>query len=119
MDCQEAEKLIQPYIKGKISEKKLDAFIAHIRKCPSCYEELETYFIVNKAMAYFEDADQTSYNLRGLLERDLREKEQMARRRRKKEHFFKALIVILVILLLILILHYWGVIEVPWLKGLL
>ncbi|MDD7738563.1 MAG: zf-HC2 domain-containing protein [Fusicatenibacter sp.] len=119
MNCQEAEKLIQPYIKGNIPDKNLEAFIAHVRKCPSCYEELETYFIVNKAVAYFDDAEQTSYNLKGLLERDLREKEQMVKRHRKKERFFKILIAILILLLLVLLLHYSGVIELPWLKGLL
>ena len=75
MDCKEAEKLIQPYVQGNMPEKEMEPFISHIRKCHTCHEELETYFIVNRAMAYFEDDAPDSYNLTGLLERDLEKKE--------------------------------------------
>lgn len=74
MDCKEAEKLIQPYVQGNMPEKEMEPFISHIRKCHTCHEELETYFIVNRAMAYFEDDAPDSYNLTGLLERDLEKK---------------------------------------------
>ena len=65
MDCKEAEKLIQPYVQGNMPEKEMEPFISHIRKCHTCHEELETYFIVNRAMAYFEDDAPDSYNLTG------------------------------------------------------
>ena len=84
MDCKEAEKLIQPYVQGNMPEKEMEPFISHIRKCHTCHEELETYFIVNRAMAYFEDDAPDSYNLTGLLERDLEKKEEEARHRRYK-----------------------------------
>lgn len=74
MDCKEAEKLIQSYVQGNMPEKEMEPFISHIRKCHTCHEELETYFIVNRAMAYFEDDAPDSYNLTGLLERDLEKK---------------------------------------------
>ena len=63
MDCKEAEKLIQPYVQGNMPEKEMEPFISHIRKCHTCHEELEKYFIVNRAMAYFEDDAPDSYNL--------------------------------------------------------
>ena len=116
MDCKEAEKLIQPYVQGNMPEKEMEPFISHIRKCHTCHEELETYFIVNRAMAYFEDDAPDSYNLTGLLERDL---EKKARHRRYKDTFFRVLMLILVLFLVLLALHYFEVIELPWLKGLL
>ena len=116
MDCKEAEKLIQPYVQGNMPEKEMEPFISHIRKCHTCHEELETYFIVNRAMAYFEDDAPDSYNLTGLLERDL---EKEARHRRYKDTFFRVLMLILVLFLVLLALHYFEVIELPWLKGLL
>lgn len=119
MDCKEAEKLIQPYVQGNMPEKEMEPFISHIRKCHTCHEELETYFIVNRAMAYFEDDAPDSYNLTGLLERDLEKKEEEARYRRYKDTFFRVLMLILVLFLVLLALHYFGVIELPWLKGLL
>ena len=114
MDCKEAEKLIQPYVQGNMPEKEMEPFISHIRKCHTCHEELETYFIVNRAMAYFEDDAPDSYNLTGLLER-----EEEARHRRYKDTFFRVLMLILVLFLVLLALHYFEVIELPWLKGLL
>ena len=117
MDCKEAEKLIQPYVQGNMPEKEMEPFISHIRKCHTCHEELETYFIVNRAMAYFEDDAPDSYNLTGLLERE--KKEEEARHRRYKDTFFRVLMLILVLFLVLLALHYFEVIELPWLKGLL
>lgn len=119
MDCKEAEKLIQPYVQGKIPEKEMEPFLAHIKKCHACHEELETYFIVNRAMAYFEDDAPASYNLTGLLEKDLKEKEEQVRHRHRKDLFFKFLMLILVFFLVLLALHYFEIIELPWLKGLL
>ena len=119
MDCREAEKRIQPYVKGHLPEKELEAFLTHIRHCPACYEELETYFIVNRAMSYFDDEEQNSYNLTGLLERDLREKEELVQRHRKRDLFFKLLMGVLIIFFAVLALHYFEIIELPWLKGLL
>ena len=142
MDCKEAEKLIQPYVQGNMPEKEMEPFISHIRKCHTCHEELETYFIVNRAMAYFEDDAPDSYNLTGLLERDLEKKEEEAPlpppekiedlkkeldtyiglgevKRRYKDTFFRVLMLILVLFLVLLALHYFEVIELPWLKGLL
>ena len=110
MDCKEAEKLIQPYVQGNMPEKEMEPFISHIRKCHTCHEELE---------AYFEDDAPDSYNLTGLLERDLEKKEEEARHRRYKDTFFRVLMLILVLFLVLLALHYFEVIELPWLKGLL
>ena len=70
-------------------------------------------------LPYFEDDAPDSYNLTGLLERDLEKKEEEARHRRYKETFFRVLMLILVLFLVLLALHYFEVIELPWLKGLL
>ena len=46
-------------------------------------------------------------------------KEEEARHRRYKDTFFRVLMLILVLFLVLLALHYFEVIELPWLKGLL
>ena len=119
IDCRQAETLVARYIKHTLSTDELEEFLDHIEHCSSCYDELETYFIVNRAMAYFEDDAPDSYNLTGLLERDLEKKEEEARHRRYKDTFFRVLMLILVLFLVLLALHYFEVIELPWLKGLL
>ena len=119
MDCQTAEGMVSRYIKHDLPLNELEEFLDHVQNCSSCYDELETYFIVNRAMAYFEDDAPDSYNLTGLLERDLEKKEEEARHRRYKDTFFRVLMLILVLFLVLLALHYFEVIELPWLKGLL
>ena len=101
MDCKEAEKLIQPYVQGNMPEKVLVLFFFFFLKFHTFHEELD------------------SYNLTGLLERDLEKKEEEARHRRYKDTFFRVLMLILVLFLVLLALHYFEVIELPWLKGLL
>ena len=119
MDCRTAEGMVSSYIKHDLPLNELEEFLDHVQNCSSCYDELETYFIVNRAMAYFEDDAPDSYNLTGLLERDLEKKEEEARYRRYKDTFFRVLMLILVLFLVLLALHYFEVIELPWLKGLL
>lgn len=79
MNCREAESLIQLYIDDKLPPKKLEAFISHVRKCPSCYEELETYFIIHYAVKYLDEDRQDSYNMTALLSENLNEKERHVR----------------------------------------
>ena len=44
MTCQEAEKLVVPYIKDELSPMELEEFIDHIKNCPNCREELEIHY---------------------------------------------------------------------------
>ena len=41
MTCQEAERLVTPYIRDELSGDELEAFLNHIDECPNCREELE------------------------------------------------------------------------------
>lgn len=119
MECERAEKLIQSYVQDKMPEKEMEEFIHHVRNCPSCYDELETYFIIRRAALALDDDDKQSYNLKGLLERDLREKERQILQKRRRNVFFSVLILILTILLILFTLNYLEFVEIPWLKGLL
>ena len=47
MDCRTAEGLVNRYIEHELSVNELEEFLEHVQNCPSCYEELETYFIVH------------------------------------------------------------------------
>ena len=50
MECQEADRMVIRYIENKLSRDELKEYLEHIRTCPSCMEELETFFIVKNAM---------------------------------------------------------------------
>ena len=119
LECEQAEKLIQSYVQNRIPEEKLEEFISHVRNCPVCYDELETYFIINLATRYLDNDEKQSYNLKGRLEEDLKEKEAMIRRKRKRNRVFSVLIFLMTVLVLLFTMHYLEIIEIPWLKGIL
>ena len=50
MNCQTAESMVNRYIEHDLSVDELENFLEHVENCPSCYDELETYFIVHAAI---------------------------------------------------------------------
>lgn len=88
MDCKDAEKRINNYINGSLSPKETEAFLNHIRTCPACYDELETYYTIRVAMGYTEAVDDT-YNIKDMLEADMQQKRAYIQKiRRRKITFF-------------------------------
>ena len=83
MDCKEAEKLIQPYVQGNMPEKEMEPFISHIRKCHTCHEELETYFIVHEVTHQLDDDSSDSVlDFKKLLEQDIRKSRRYIRKKK-------------------------------------
>jgi hypothetical protein len=81
MECQEAERLVMPYIQDELSTPVLEEFLEHIQVCPQCQEELEIYFTVAEGLRHLEE-ETGSYNIRGEMERVLeasRQRVQLAR----------------------------------------
>lgn len=70
MDCRTAESMVTRFIDHSLSMNELEGFLDHIEHCPSCYDELETYFIVHEAMQQLdEDKDGKVLVLRSFLSR--------------------------------------------------
>ena len=55
MKCEEALLKIDAYINDSLSIKETEEFLAHIRECPECYDELETYYTINVGTKYLEN----------------------------------------------------------------
>lgn len=73
MDCSAAEGMVTRYINHTLSIDELEDFLEHVESCSSCYDELETYFIVHEAMLQLnEDEEDAALDLRYLLEQDIR-----------------------------------------------
>ena len=73
MDCTKAESMVGRYINKSLSPEELELFLNHMETCSSCYDELETYFIVNEAIQQLNDTeDGDSLDFKELLESDLR-----------------------------------------------
>lgn len=72
MTCQEAERLVTPYIRDELAGDELEAFLNHIDECPNCREELEIYFMVDVGLRQL-DHDSATYDIAGDLEHKIEE----------------------------------------------
>ena len=106
MDCIEAKSHVDEYIKRTLPERKQEEFIRHVRACPNCFAELETYFIVDVALGYFESKKVETYDIRNLLQEDL---DKRFKRRQHKKFMIIVLMVLSVVFvaLVIVLLRRW------------
>ena len=52
MRCEDAIKNMDRFVNHKMTTGELEDFLKHVDSCPSCYEELETYYTVAIALHY-------------------------------------------------------------------
>lgn len=115
MRCDAIERMVNRYIDHSLTLEELEGFLNHIEGCSSCYEELETYFIVHAAMDQLDsDSSELAFDLRQLLKQDI--KKQRAYVRKKKIWKFvkragKILLMGCVLLLLVFYLCKAGIIT--------
>lgn len=79
--CKEAAALVIPYIKNELSDTDLQSFMAHVKKCKDCREELETYYIVYKGLLQLEEQEELPTNIIEALNEDLEASENYLRNR--------------------------------------
>ena len=92
IDCRQAEAMVTKYINHTLSTNELEDFLDHIEHCSSCYDELETYFIVHKAIQQLDEKeDGTVYNFRKLLEQDIHRTRRHIRQK-KGLHFLSLIL---------------------------
>ncbi len=46
LKCDQAEKMVLPYINDELTDRELEEFLRHISSCSACREELETVFTI-------------------------------------------------------------------------
>ena len=69
--CKEAAKMVIPYIDKQMCDDDLRRFVSHIKECPDCREELETYYIVYKGLMQLDEKEELSMNIIEALNEDL------------------------------------------------
>ena len=74
MTCREAKDQVKAYIEGTMSDKECTRFLDHVMNCPDCYDELETYFIIDYSLQYLDDERNVSrsYDMRKSLVDDIK-----------------------------------------------
>jgi len=69
MKCQEAEQKIQYFINDELTGEPLANFVRHIDHCHSCYEEMETSYLLKEALSRLENGE--TFDLHGELSNKL------------------------------------------------
>lgn len=82
MDCCTAESMVHRYINHSLSIEEVEAFLEHMESCSVCYEELETYYIVHKAMQQLDEDEGEVLDFQNLLEQDIKKSRSYVRRKR-------------------------------------
>ncbi len=78
MDCQEAQRLVMPYIQDELMPEELEEFLEHVESCKDCQEELEIYFTVALGLRQLDEGS-GSYNIKGEMEASLEESRRQVR----------------------------------------
>ncbi|WP_034218467.1 anti-sigma factor family protein [Lachnoclostridium phytofermentans] len=80
MDCLNAQRLITPFIKDELSMTELEGFLAHVKECPECREELEVYYALLTAIKLLDEDKEMSNNFTEDLNLKIRNCEEHIRR---------------------------------------
>ncbi|MBR4169396.1 MAG: zf-HC2 domain-containing protein [Lachnospiraceae bacterium] len=77
MTCQESEQYIQDFVDDALTGERLEVFLWHISTCKTCYNEMETSYLLKEALARLEDG--TSFDLHSELKEKIQIMEQYIR----------------------------------------
>ena len=76
MDCQETCNNIPLFIEDKLTGDELSTFLLHVKSCKSCYEEMETGYLLREALSRLEQGE--SFNIHEELLKKLRIYEKLS-----------------------------------------
>lgn len=82
MNCMEARRMVNPFIKRELSDKESEQFLKHIEHCSDCMDELDIYFTVHKALDSLDSGAYNENNFRKLMEEEIRSVKRGIRRRK-------------------------------------
>jgi hypothetical protein len=85
MDCLNAQRLITPFIKNELSMTELEGFLAHVKECPVCREELEVYYALLTAIKLLDEDKEMSNNFNEELNHKIRSCEEHIRRNKRNK----------------------------------
>lgn len=103
MKCEDAIKNMDRFVNHNMTTKELAEFLEHIDSCPSCYEELETYYTVAIALHYLDQNDGEGYNIPLRLQHNLQEARDKVRREKRYYVVLQALLCLLLAVLIFML----------------
>lgn len=105
MSCDEAVSLVTPFINDELDDETAAGFLEHVMHCPDCYDELETYFIVDYSLRFLDNDNDASYDLKRLLKDKISKKERELSRRRWMQILFPLATAALIVLILLILVR--------------
>lgn len=112
MDCQEAQEKMMDFVRCRMEDDELEAFLEHIDTCRECYEELQIDYCVYEGIKMLDEESKDSFNIQQELDNYIRQSKDKLHRKRR---FRKALLVCVVLIACLLLgglLLYSGL-ELP------
>lgn len=82
MVCRDWQRKIPDFLDNRMPVTEEEKFIAHVRTCTDCYEELEIMYMLAEGLKELENDTDNSFNFRHMLERKLKLAQQQCERYR-------------------------------------
>lgn len=76
-ECRLIEQNMNDFLENRLVGEDLQSFLEHVNECPVCYEELETRYLLAKALTRVENGE--TINLRKEIKQRLSKAEDMLR----------------------------------------
>ncbi|MBQ9322238.1 MAG: zf-HC2 domain-containing protein [Eubacterium sp.] len=113
IDHKEFLDMIPHYLADDLREKDLLLFLDHIKTCHSCYEELETAFMVDRTVRYLndemDDDAEGSYNLPAMMQEDIHRKTREVYARQNAARIFRIVLIITALFVLFALIDFFGI----------
>ncbi len=81
MNCKEAEQRIPSYLTQELGERETKEFLAHMKSCTSCYEEMEITYMASIGLERLESA--SSLDINEEMHRILQHSEKKLKKRQR------------------------------------
>ncbi|MCD8015448.1 MAG: zf-HC2 domain-containing protein [Lachnospiraceae bacterium] len=107
MKCNEARRMVVPFVKKELSERDTEAFLLHVESCADCMDELEMYFMVTHALSAMDSGEHHGYDFQKMLSEEIRTSKRTILRRKVWNAFRLVLLTIAELLLVLCI--FFGV----------
>lgn len=111
MNCSDFKKEMNKFISDTIEVDVAKEFIEHSKECPGCNEELEIYYMINKAFDDTHTKSETtgisnSYDLKKLLSLKIAYYQEIIYRKYKINFLMKFLLIVTEFIALLMVVYF-------------
>ena len=99
-----SQKMIEAFISDELKENELRQVLEHIEECPSCYDEIEVYYMITVGLLKQDHETRTGTadlrtEFKGIIEEKKKELNKETQKKDRKSYFLTVLVMAALILL--------------------